>query len=52
MNPITGGDAALAVRGLSVAYGDMVAVRDATFSIAPGEACAITGRTATASPAC
>jgi branched-chain amino acid transport system ATP-binding protein len=34
---------ALAVRGLSVAYGDMVAVHDATFSIAAGEACAITG---------
>jgi branched-chain amino acid transport system ATP-binding protein len=34
---------ALAVHGLSVAYGDMVAVHDATFSIAPGEACAITG---------
>jgi ABC-type phosphonate transport system ATPase subunit len=43
MNPITGGTPALAVRGLSVAYGDLVAVRDATFSIAPGEACAITG---------
>ncbi len=41
--PITGGTPALAVRGLSVAYGQMVAVRDATFSIAPGEACAITG---------
>ncbi len=34
---------ALAVRGLSVAYGDMVAVHDATFSIVAGEACAITG---------
>ena len=34
---------ALAVRGLSVAYGDMVAVHDATFTIAPGQACAITG---------
>ena len=28
---------------MSVAYGAMVAVHDATFSIAPGEACAITG---------
>jgi branched-chain amino acid transport system ATP-binding protein len=34
---------ALAVRGLSVAYGGMVAVHDATFSIAAGQACAITG---------
>jgi len=29
---------ALAVTGLSVAYGPMVAVRDATFTLAPGEA--------------
>lgn len=41
--PGTGATPALAVRGLSVAYGQMVAVRDATFSIAPGKACAITG---------
>jgi ABC-type branched-subunit amino acid transport system ATPase component len=41
--PITGGTPALAVTGMSVAYGDMVAVHDATFSIAQGEACAITG---------
>jgi branched-chain amino acid transport system ATP-binding protein len=34
---------ALAVRGLSVTYGDVVAVHHATFSIAPGQACAITG---------
>jgi branched-chain amino acid transport system ATP-binding protein len=34
---------AVAVRGLSVAYGGMVAVHDATFSIAAGQACAITG---------
>jgi branched-chain amino acid transport system ATP-binding protein len=34
---------ALAVRGLSVAYGNLVAVHDATFSVAAGEACAITG---------
>jgi len=34
---------ALAVTGLSVAYGDVIAVHDATFSIASGEACAITG---------
>jgi branched-chain amino acid transport system ATP-binding protein len=43
VNPDPGGTPALAVRGLSVAYGDMVAVREATFSIAPGEACAVTG---------
>ena len=41
--PVTGGTPALAVTDMSVAYGDMVAVHDATFSIAPGEACAITG---------
>jgi branched-chain amino acid transport system ATP-binding protein len=34
---------ALAVRGLSVTYGNVVAVHDATFSIAAGEAVAITG---------
>jgi branched-chain amino acid transport system ATP-binding protein len=34
---------ALAVTGLSVAYGDVTAVHDATFTIARGEACAITG---------
>jgi branched-chain amino acid transport system ATP-binding protein len=34
---------ALAVRGLSVAYDGVVAVHDATFSIAVGQACAITG---------
>ncbi len=34
---------ALAVRGLSVAYGQVVAVHDATFSIAEGESVAITG---------
>ena len=37
------GGIALAVAGLSVAYGDVVAVHEATFSIAAGEACAITG---------
>ncbi len=31
---------ALAVTGLSVAYGDVTAVHDATFTIARGEACA------------
>ena len=41
--PITGPTPALAVTGMSVAYGAMVAVHDVTFSIAPGEACAITG---------
>jgi branched-chain amino acid transport system ATP-binding protein len=41
--PMTGDTPALAVRGMSVAYGDMVAVHDATFGIAAGEACAITG---------
>ncbi|MBV9384537.1 MAG: ATP-binding cassette domain-containing protein [Streptosporangiaceae bacterium] len=39
---MTGGPA-LRVSGLSVAYGDVVAVHDATFSVAAGEACAITG---------
>jgi branched-chain amino acid transport system ATP-binding protein len=34
---------ALDVTGLSVAYGDVVAVHDATFTVAAGEACAITG---------
>jgi branched-chain amino acid transport system ATP-binding protein len=43
MNPGPAATPALAVRGLSVAYGDVTAVRDATFSIATGEACAITG---------
>jgi hypothetical protein len=38
--PGSAGTPALAVRGLSVAYGAMVAVHDATFSIDPGEACA------------
>jgi len=40
---VTADPPARAVRGLSVAYGDMVAVHDATFTIAPGQACAITG---------
>jgi branched-chain amino acid transport system ATP-binding protein len=34
---------ALAVTGLSVAYGNVVAVHDATFAVAEGDACAITG---------
>jgi branched-chain amino acid transport system ATP-binding protein len=34
---------ALAVRNLVVAYGNVVAVHDATFSVAEGDACAITG---------
>jgi branched-chain amino acid transport system ATP-binding protein len=37
------GTAALAVSGLSVAYGNVVAVHDATFSVAEGDACAIVG---------
>ena len=40
---LTSDPPALAVRGLSVAYGAVVAVHDATFSIASGQACAITG---------
>ncbi len=35
--------AALAVRNLSVAYGNVVAVHDATFTVAEGDACAIIG---------
>ena len=34
---------ALTVTGLSVAYGNVVAVHDATFTVAQGDACAITG---------
>ena len=34
---------ALAVSNLSVAYGNVVAVHDATFRVAEGDACAITG---------
>src|ERR1700742_586325 len=34
---------ALTVTGLSVAYGNVVAVHDATFTVAEGDACAITG---------
>jgi branched-chain amino acid transport system ATP-binding protein len=37
------GGAALAVRNLSVAYGNVVAVHDATFTVAEGDACAIIG---------
>ena len=37
------GGVALAVTGLSVAYGNVVAVHDATFTVAQGDACAITG---------
>src|SRR5215472_14341936 len=36
-------NAALKVSGLSVSYGNVVAVHDATFSVAEGDACAITG---------
>ncbi|MGD0705026.1 MAG: ATP-binding cassette domain-containing protein [Trebonia sp.] len=38
-----GAGAALAVRNLSVAYGNVVAVHDATFTVAEGDACAIIG---------
>jgi branched-chain amino acid transport system ATP-binding protein len=38
-----GAGAALAVRKLSVAYGNVVAVHDATFTVAEGDACAIIG---------
>jgi branched-chain amino acid transport system ATP-binding protein len=34
---------ALTVTGLSVSYGNVVAVHDATFTVADGDACAITG---------
>ena len=37
------GRVALAVSGLSVSYGNVVAVHDATFLVAEGDACAITG---------
>jgi branched-chain amino acid transport system ATP-binding protein len=37
------GRVALTVAGLSVAYGNVVAVHDATFTVAEGEACAIIG---------
>jgi branched-chain amino acid transport system ATP-binding protein len=37
------GGTALAVDALSVAYGNVVAVHDATFAVAVGDACAITG---------
>jgi branched-chain amino acid transport system ATP-binding protein len=37
------GKTALAVAGLSVAYGNVVAVHDATFTVAEGDACAIVG---------
>jgi branched-chain amino acid transport system ATP-binding protein len=36
-------DAALKVSNLSVAYGNVVAVHDATFTVSEGDACAITG---------
>jgi branched-chain amino acid transport system ATP-binding protein len=35
--------AALAVTGLSVSYGNVIAVHDATFTVTEGDACAITG---------
>jgi branched-chain amino acid transport system ATP-binding protein len=39
----TEANVALAVTGLSVSYGNVVAVHDATFTVAEGDACAITG---------
>ena len=36
------GGVALAVTGLSVAYGNVVAVHDATFTVSEGDACATT----------
>ena len=41
--PVEGAGVALAVRNLSVAYGNVVAVHDATFTVAEGDACAIIG---------
>jgi branched-chain amino acid transport system ATP-binding protein len=38
-----GTNIALAVSGLSVSYGNVVAVHDATFTVNEGDACAITG---------
>ncbi len=38
-----GGRIALTVSNLSVAYGNVVAVHDATFTVTEGDACAITG---------
>jgi len=40
---MSGENAALKVSGLSVSYGNVVAVHDATFTVAEGDACAITG---------
>jgi branched-chain amino acid transport system ATP-binding protein len=37
------GNIALSVAGLSVSYGNVVAVHDATFTVAEGDACAIIG---------
>ena len=39
----TEANVALAVTGLSVSYGNVVAVHDATFTVTEGDACAITG---------
>lgn len=38
-----GGRPALEVRGLSVSYGNVTAVHDATFTVFAGDACAVTG---------
>ena len=40
---MSGAGPALRVAGLSVSYGKVTAVHDATFSVAEGDACAITG---------
>jgi branched-chain amino acid transport system ATP-binding protein len=40
---VAGTNIALAVTGLSVSYGNVVAVHNATFTVAEGDACAITG---------
>jgi branched-chain amino acid transport system ATP-binding protein len=40
---MSAGRVALSVSGLSVSYGNVVAVHDATFSVVDGDACAITG---------
>jgi len=43
VTPVSADVAALSVTGMSVSYGDLVAVRDATFSIGAGEAVAVVG---------
>src|ERR1700758_4143646 len=43
MTQLSSGEIALSVARLSVAYGNVVAVHGATFTVAEGDACAITG---------